>query len=93
MQISKRAIKLSYIATDAIAAFLAWLVFYWYRSHLLGDMKPGRFFSLFYSGLAIALFWCLIYGFWGFYKDYFRKSRIKELYLLVSSVLLAISVA
>lgn len=90
MQISKRAVKLSYIATDAIAAFLAWFTFYWYRFHLLGEMKPGKFFSLFYSGLAIALFWCLIYGFWGFYKDYFRKSRIKELYLLISSVLFGV---
>lgn len=85
MQISKRAVKLSYIATDALAAFLAWLIFYWYRNHLLGDLKPGKLFTLFYSGLAIAIFWCLVYGFWGFYKDYFRKSRIKELYQLVTA--------
>lgn len=92
MQISKRAVKLSYLLTDVISALLAWLLFFWYRHQLLGDFQPGRAFSLLYSGSAISLFWCLIYGFWGFYKDYFRKSRIKELYMLASAVLFGVIV-
>ncbi len=86
MTISKKAIRLGYFTSDVLAATLAWLFFYWYRNHLMEDLKPGRFFSLFYSSVAISLFWCLMYGFWGFYKDYFRKSRIKELFHLASAV-------
>ena len=86
MTISKKAVRIAYILNDVMASVLAWLLFFWYRNHVTQDLKPGKFFSLIYSGLGIALFWCLIYGFWGFYKDYFRKSRIREVYNLSSAV-------
>ena len=87
MTISKRTIRLAYIFNDVLASVLAWFFFFWYRNHITQDLRTGKFFSLIYSAIAIAIFWCLIYGFWGFYKDYFRKSRIREIYNLVSSVL------
>jgi exopolysaccharide biosynthesis polyprenyl glycosylphosphotransferase len=90
MKISKRAVKTGYIATDVLTAILAWFFFFWYRTRILEDFRPGKFFSVEKSALAIALFWVLIYGFWGFYKDYFRKSRIKELYFLSSAVLFGV---
>ncbi len=92
MTIDKRAVKIGYICSDILAAVLAWLFFFWYRNHISDDLNPGKFFSLFYSSLAIAVFWLLINGFWGFYKDYFRKSRIKEVYYLISSVLFGVIV-
>jgi len=92
MTIDKRAVKTAYIATDILSAVLAWLFFYWYRHQISGELKPGKFFSLFYSSVAISVFWVLVYAFWGFYKDYFRKSRIKELYYLSSSVIFGVVV-
>jgi len=90
MTISKKAIRIGYITSDILAATLGWLFFFWYRNNIIGDLKPTIFFSLFYSSVTISIFWCLVYGFWGFYKDYFRKSRIKEIYFLASSVLFGI---
>lgn len=87
MTINKKAIRVGYIISDFLAAVLGWLFFFWYRIHITGDLKTGKFFSLFNSSIAIGLFWCLLYGFWGFYKDYLRKSRIKEAYQLVTTVL------
>lgn len=84
MTISKKAVKLGYILSDVLSSVLAWLFFFWYRNYITQDLKIGKFFSLIYSGMAIAIFWLLVYGFWGFYKDYFRKSRIKEIYNLLS---------
>ena len=86
MTISKKAVRFGYIVSDILAAVLAWFFFFWFRNKISGDLQPGKFFSLLYSSIAISIFWILIYGFWGFYKDYFRKSRIKELYHLASSV-------
>lgn len=86
MRISKQAVRTGYILSDFLAAILGWLVFFWYRIHISKDLVTTRFFSLFYSAIAIAFFWCLIYAFWGFYKDYLRKSRIKEVFQLLTAV-------
>ncbi|HRH33808.1 MAG TPA: hypothetical protein PKY12_02070, partial [Catalimonadaceae bacterium] len=80
MTINKKAVRVGYIISDFVAAVCGWLLFFWYRIHITGDLKTGKFFSLLNSSIAIGLFWCLLYGFWGFYKDYLRKSRIKEAY-------------
>jgi exopolysaccharide biosynthesis polyprenyl glycosylphosphotransferase len=90
MTFGKKAIKIGYLLTDILSAVLAWLFFFWYRNRISGDLQPGKFFSLVNSSVAISLFWILIYSFWGFYKDYFRKSRIKELYYLISCVLFGV---
>ncbi len=87
MKISKEFLRAGYIATDFAAAALAWLGYFFYRNQLAADLQPGKFFSLFYSSVTIALFWCLVYAFWGFYRNYLRKSRIKELFHLFSAVL------
>ncbi len=90
MKISKNAVKTGYIITDVLSAILGWLFFFWYRTQVLENFRPGKFFSVEKSAFAIALFWVLVYAFWGFYKDYFRKSRIKELYHLSSAVLFGV---
>lgn len=92
MTISKNIIRAGYFVTDFLAASAAWLSFFVYRSQIIGDHKPGKFFSLFYSTVSIAIFWCLVYAFWGFYRDYLRKSRMRELFNLLSSVLMGIAV-
>jgi exopolysaccharide biosynthesis polyprenyl glycosylphosphotransferase len=88
--ISKKLIRFGYLLTDFLAAAAAWLCYYLYRSHIAEDHQPGKFFSLFYSTITIAVFWCLVYGFWGFYRDYLRKSRMRELFNLFSAVLMGV---
>lgn len=92
MKIRKEFLRISCIAFDFAAAALAWLAYYYYRILVAADLQPGKFFSLLYSCLTIAAFWCLIYAFWGFYRDYLRKSRIRELFHLFSAVLLGVFV-
>jgi len=88
--ISKKLIRFGYFTADFLAAAVAWLCYYLYRSRILADHQPGKFFSLLYSTFTIAVFWCLVYAFWGFYRDYLRKSRMRELFNLLSAVLLGV---
>ena len=90
MIIQKKFVRICYLATDFLAAALAWIIYFLYRSEIAADYQPGRFFSLLYSSLTIALFWCLVYAFWGFYRDYLRKSRMRELFNLLSAVLMGV---
>jgi len=88
--ISKKLIRFGYLLTDFLAAAAAWLCYYLYRSQIAEDHQPGKFFSLLYSTITIAVFWCLVYAFWGFYRDYLRKSRMRELFNLFSAVLMGV---
>ena len=92
MKINKEFLRIAYILTDFSAAALGWLVYFFYRKQVAGDLQPGKFFSLLYSSLTIAFFWCLVYAFWGFYRNYLRKSRIKELFNLFSAVLTGVGI-
>jgi len=83
----KELFRAAYIALDFTAAVAAWLCYYYYRSLIVKDLQPGKFFSLFYSCITIAAFWCLVYAFWGFYRDFLRKSRMRELFNLFSASL------
>jgi exopolysaccharide biosynthesis polyprenyl glycosylphosphotransferase len=90
MTISKNSVRIGYILTDVLSAVSGWLLFFWYRTQVIQDFKPGKFFSVEKSAIAISVFWLLVYAFWGFYKDYFRKSRIKEIFHLASSALFGV---
>lgn len=90
MQINKLSVRAGYWISDVLASMTGWFLFFYYRKSILGDLQTGEFFSLLHSGILISLFWCLVYAFWGFYKDYFRKSRIKELYQLLLTVLFGV---
>lgn len=90
MIFSKKLVRFGYLLTDFLAAAAAWIGYYFYRSRILEDHQPGKFFSLFYSTITIAVFWCLVYAFWGFYRDFLRKSRMRELFNLFSAVLMGV---
>jgi len=74
-----------YLSFDFSMAALAWSIFFFYRKiyiegfsfdHLLRDSLPVAFFR----GLFILPFmWVLIYYLSGYYKNIYRKSRLKEL--------------
>lgn len=76
---------LKYIAFDLLSAILSWTAFYSYRKLFIETQKfgykvPVEFTSRFYIGIiVIPLFWILLYYLSGYYKDIYRKSRLKEL--------------
>ncbi|MDX9697032.1 MAG: sugar transferase [Bacteroidales bacterium] len=76
---------LKYIAFDLLSAILSWTAFYSYRKLFIETQKfgyevPLEFTSRFYIGIVvIPLFWILLYYLSGYYKDIYRKSRLKEL--------------
>lgn len=76
---------IKYICFDFIAAALAWFLFYRFRKVYLEPEKfgyeiPVNYDSNFFIALfAIPLAWILLYAASGFYKNVYRKSRLKEL--------------
>ncbi|MDD4385080.1 MAG: sugar transferase [Bacteroidales bacterium] len=74
-----------YIAFDFAGSALVWFLFHYYRKsviepQLLGEFAPFNFDQKFLlSLLIIPTFWCLLFFFNGFYKDVYRRSRLKEL--------------
>jgi exopolysaccharide biosynthesis polyprenyl glycosylphosphotransferase len=84
--LNKAAYKLYLILADWLAAFVSWLLFFSLRYYVLKELSISNFFSLLYGGIGIATFWIVVYALWGFYKNPFRKSRLKELFNLSTAV-------
>jgi len=82
---NNRLHTLKYIFTDTLAASATWCLFFIFRKTYIEPkiIKTVTFepdFN-FYSGLIlIPLFWLLLYYLSGYYKDIYRKSRLKELW-------------
>ncbi|MFT5725165.1 MAG: exopolysaccharide biosynthesis polyprenyl glycosylphosphotransferase [Bacteroidia bacterium] len=77
-----RYYKFLYILTDFTSGALSWLVFYFYRSHILenkpftdGFNDPNLYLGL----LAIPILWVFAFYLYGQYQEVLRKSRLKEL--------------
>lgn len=84
--IKKRALHTFFnIISDAIAADLAWSLFFIYRKYFIEPDKFGYQIPLdldqnFYLALCyIPCFWVVLYFLSGNYKDTWKKSRIKEI--------------
>jgi exopolysaccharide biosynthesis polyprenyl glycosylphosphotransferase len=76
----KRKLHLfTFIALDLIAAVEAWIIFYALRKEILGETKESINLPLVENAIIIGCFWLVVYYFFGFYKDFYRKSRIKEI--------------
>ncbi len=82
---NKRLQTLKYIIFDYVGSLLSWFLFHVYRKEviekqLFGDYVSFEFDFRFLQGLAIIpLFWLLVFYINGFYKDVYRRSRLKEL--------------
>ncbi len=82
---NKRLHSFKYLFFDFLTAFLSWSVFYIYRkvyieSLEIGYKAPFEFTNKYYLGIIlIPLFWIFLYFLSGYYKDIYRKSRLKEL--------------
>ncbi len=79
-----------FIGFDFVAAVIAWILFYSFRKILLDESWEGISIPLFEHALMIGLFWMLLYYFFGFYSEIYRKSRIKEFFTMFAVSLLGV---
>jgi len=81
---NKKLQTLKYLFFDFLAAALAWGLFYRFRKIYLEPFKFGYEIPVEYNQnffialIAIPSMWVLLYAASGFYKDVYRKSRLKE---------------
>ncbi len=80
MESRARVIQASkYVISDYISAAFAWTLFYMFRKIRI-EKAEVVFDENFYLGLLfIPLCWVLLYYLTGYYRDVFRKHRIKDL--------------
>lgn len=81
-----------FVGLDLIAAIIAWVLFFLVRKKILGEDIDHLSISVWLNGVAIGIFWLLAYYFFGFYSEIYRKSRIKEIFLLLAVTLLGVIV-
>lgn len=84
MQLIRRFQYIKLIAADFGAALVAWVCFFLVRKYLLNELTGYRFTESAFLGLAgsaafIAVFWTMVYGLVGEYRDIYRKSRLAEI--------------
>jgi len=83
---NKKIQVLRYLVSDLIAVAIAWTLFFAFRKKYIEAVKfdiPFQFelSETFYKGLFfVIVLWIGIYYFSGYYKNIYRKSRLKELW-------------
>lgn len=82
-RLQKAGFALNTRLLDAGAAAAAWIIFFFVRRYLLGQVQPGYLFSLVLSTFTITGFWSLLYAFTGIYHDVLRRSRIKDVVTII----------
>lgn len=81
--------KAKYIFWDVIAAILSYSSLYVFRILVIEKQESVTFTHKYFLALfLIATFWVVIYFITGFYKDIYRRSRLKELIYTFNSTLL-----
>jgi len=86
MKKNKKKQTLKYIFSDFIASVFAWTIFYIFRKKYIEPQKFGYDIDVQFDNkyliavIVIPIFWLLIYYLSGYYKDIYRKSRLKELW-------------
>lgn len=74
-----------YIFFDALASAVSWLAFIYFRKKFLESQAIGMDIPVVFDSNAIAgliilpFFWVFLSWFSGYYRDIYRKSRLKEL--------------
>ena len=91
---NKRLHIFKYLFFDFLTAIISWTLFYIYRKTYIEPLKLGyelpiEFTHKYYLGIiVIPLFWIFLYYLSGYYKDIYRKSRLKELAQTFFTILL-----
>ncbi|MBI9055164.1 MAG: sugar transferase [Bacteroidales bacterium] len=82
---NKRLHNLKYLFFDLFTAVISWSLFYMYRKAFIESVNQISFSNIeftakyFYGIVLIPIFWIFLYFLSGYYKDIYRKSRLKEL--------------
>ncbi len=84
---------LAYVFFDALSALLAYTVLFAFRKHFIEpDVFPVdeiKWDNRFYYGLLFTtMYWVVLYVLLGFYRDIWRRSRLKEIFQTFSSNIL-----
>lgn len=93
---NNRLQTIKYILSDLITASIAWTLFFTYRKVYIESVKFDLSLHFepnvaFYRGLVIIpIFWVLMHYLSGYYKDIYRKSRLKELWKTFITSLLGV---
>ncbi|MEA3444643.1 MAG: sugar transferase [Bacteroidota bacterium] len=82
---NKKLHTAKYLITDFLSASSAWTLFFIFRKLFVEPQRfgykiPVEFDNNFYTALIlIPVFWLLFYYITGYYKNVYRKSRLKEI--------------
>lgn len=74
-----------YLISDYLSAALVWFLLFWFRKHYIDtahsdyQIPLSRDIKLVLGIIAIPLFWITLYYFSGYYRNIFRRSRLREL--------------
>lgn len=71
---------------DFAAAIIAWNIFYYLRKNILNEEQ--EVFQFVIRSIPIGCFWIALYAIHGFYVDSLRKSRVKEVFILLIASLI-----
>ncbi len=90
MIVGKRLLIFKYILFDFVGSFTAWFLFHLYRKQIIeksvlgnnvGDLLDT---NVIIGLIVIPIAWVITLSFFGFYRDIFRRSRLKELGVSIS---------
>ena len=83
---------LKYILFDTISAATAWVLFFYYRIEQI-DCKTINISNMFIKDIiTVTIAWIVLYAFFGFYKNIYRKSRLRELGQTFASSVLGVTI-
>lgn len=86
-----------YIVWDFLSALVAWTLFFAFRKFSLEGLDFDSGLLLHDTKFWIDIFvlpasWCLFYWFQGYYKNVYRKSRLKELQMTLWATVIGVTV-
>ncbi len=94
---NKKLHTIRYILFDLLTAASAWALFFVYRKKFIESPKFGIDIGFetsptFYKGLILVSgFWIVMYYLSGYYKNIYKKSRLKELWQTFSTTLIGVT--
>ena len=83
---------LKYILFDAISAATAWVLFFYYRSEQIDGRNIILSNTHIKGVIIVTIAWIVLYVFFGFYKNIYRKSRLRELGQTFTSSILGVTI-
>lgn len=93
---NKKLQTIRYLLFDFFTAAVAWTLFFAFRKKYIESVKfdinlSFEFSETFYKGLIlIPIFWLVVYYLSGYYKNIYRKSRLKELWQTFITTLIGV---